>query len=248
MLKLMRAEWYKLTRGNALWLVLGGLAVLFTVLQAFPSGNTSWEGTPLTFSDGFVYGVGESTFAIVSGIIFLALSVGRDFGNGTLTHYVAAGHTRSRVVYGRFFSFLAGFLVICFVTPFLRGMLLGVLHGIGVPFAELGESTPLFAYAWRVFLLQLPFYFSLASLFYAGAVAAKGALGSLLVPGGLYMALKFLEGMGPFGEYLPIYQWELSAMPGLDWAVWRVGVAVAAGIAVLSLVSCWLLFRKTELR
>ncbi len=248
MFSLMRAEWYKLTRGNALWLVLGGLAILFSVIQVLPSGNRSWDGTPLTFSDGFVFGVGESTFAIVSGIIFLALSVGRDFGNGTLTHYIAAGHSRSRVVYGRFFSFLAGFLVICIAAPFLRGMLLGVLHGIGAPFAKLDGITPLFSYAWRVFLLQLPFYFSLASLFYAGAVAAKGALGSLLVPGGMYMALKFLEGPGPFGKYLPIYQWELSAMPGLDWAVWWTGTAVAVGIAALSLGSCWFLFRRMELR
>lgn len=222
MSNLLRAEWFKLLRNKAFWVLMTIMAILSFLLVLLSyldvqgvfdqiDGLTievSDEATESSELNGIKMFL-ESLYSTDLSLKILLISIVGAFfianenANGTIKNLVSIGHSRRNIFVAKFLILLIGSMIIIFSMPFLIGILGSLFFGMGDwPVNELllhtGKIT-LISFISLISFLAIVMYFSVISR--SKGVALVWSFGFYLLAGtGLGLLSSY-----PFGKIINKY-------------------------------------------
>ena len=138
MIRLLKSEMMKLLKSlpiKILFFLMLGLSVVTSLssLNYVGSPNAELMEIALYGYDAFFSSLRDTPTIAIIGIIIIGLTVCSDFENRTIPMEIAAGYSRSQVLFSKLIAVSLAHIVVLLPYPLGRAILQGIFIGFGVP-------------------------------------------------------------------------------------------------------------------
>ncbi|MFQ9871803.1 MAG: hypothetical protein ACLRVT_01860 [Oscillospiraceae bacterium] len=159
---MLKVERFRFCTNCSLWVILAvllGSCCISIVTGVYDSAESALLNLSL-----------DSMVPLLAGAVYSGLLLTDDFSNGSFYRYLAAGYRRSTIILAKFLHYLFGCTVLLLFYPLAGTLLAGAVQGTQSSLGLLLKSF------FQIFLLSLPVYLGILSLFFAVAMLVqKGA-------------------------------------------------------------------------
>lgn len=136
--KLLKGEMMKLLKSfplKILFLLMLGLSVITTLSSMSYVGNPNAEimEVALYGYSAFLSSLRDTPTIGIIGVIVIGLLVCGDFENRTIQMEIAAGYSRSQILFSKLFAVSIAYVLVFLPYPLGRAILQGIFIGFGVP-------------------------------------------------------------------------------------------------------------------
>ena len=249
----LKAEFYKLSRRKYLWVTLGVVLFLESLLLGFVVFGTG----PIDFYDGATNLLTLLVLGLFAPLLTCDMVFADQYKNGTLRNELSFGLSRTKIYWGKLLAQTALSLALCgvFLGYYLGGCWLLLGHD---PEADAAALTAVGCALACVLPLWLGMQGLCCAMCFAFRSDLMGAIAAVGLVYGLSLVLFIAGGMAGrtvFGDFLRTVQTylpdhlltEASGLSAPDWALcartWRVGAAWFALSTAVGLAA----FRRKEL-
>ncbi|MCI1935503.1 MAG: ABC transporter permease [Bifidobacteriaceae bacterium] len=236
---LIKAELYKLVHNKALWILPLAL-VLFSSISIF-SGTYDSAATAFEV-------MSEDSMSMLLGLsVFAAAIVAADFRNRSLTHYIAAGHSRASIVLVKFLMLMIGSTVTVFAYPIIGTVLTGFICGWGAPVGAL------FVTMATTLLKMLPLMLCLVSVFMVFDVVIPNIIGSIgaslvvLIAGVVFTNKTYGANPASLIRYSPVIQVSLAHDNAVGSA-WGISIGIGIVLTLVCLAASLVVYCNREVK
>ena len=255
MLRLLRVEGKKTIQNVILWVVFGiMLAISFLYskatfvkfLEILNSYSMQYAGEAITRGEYvFLRTMGDASFTAWMAVIAGALLIGFDFQNRTINTLIFAGNRRASILIVKLLYFYLSAIVLSALYPITACLIYSTkwLSGLTQDDAR---------YVWRCVacraLIDMAMMsFSLIIVFIFKDII-RSLIASLIVTVTLALFINALSGNGFIAEYFPARVIRVVMQRNVGADTTKNAMIYSAVMVAVTCVSCYLLFRKADLK
>lgn len=222
---MLRVEGVKWIHSSSLWVILGVLVVscgVSVLSGVYPNMEILLDSLSR-----------DSMVPILACAVYSAICLTDDFSNGMVRHFIANGYKRPSILAAKYLYYLLGCCLLLFLYPCLCVGLAALVQG------GWDEIPLVLARTGSRFLLLLPLYLGIFSLFFAISIwVKKGAVAMGISVASSILLVVFTNRL--YGNGIELFRYSPVIQIGRAWAGAPLEYGIAAGISLLfALLFVW---------
>ncbi len=255
MLRMLCLEGKKTAQSLTLWvifIIMIAISFLYSksAFAKFPEVLVGYgqQYTGQSISRGeyvFYRTMGDASFTAWMSVIAGALLIGLDFQRRTINNLIYAGHRRISILTVKLFYFYLSAILLSALYPIVACLIYSTKWLSGLSKGDASYVWHCIAYRPLIDMAMMSFSLIMVFLF---KDVVRSLIGSLIITVGLSMMLNAMSGTGFIAEYFPARAIRAVMERNVSAETVKNAMLYSTAMVLITCTTCYLLFRKADLK